>query len=159
MVSAQGEQHDVKLYHNTRSDRGTSWYWAADRDNAADYIYCRHEGNYHSNGFGGATMRFPLEGGSVEVQGPWHSNAEALFAETGVDLRDKHHTRGVLGLCYAQTFYSAIDVIYFDEDWVLGSYNRVDDLARELANKYNVPIYGWMAGQGGGHSIYKEPQK
>jgi len=47
-------------------------------------------GDPESQGFGGAICMFTLEDGTKEqVKGPWHSNSEALFKDTGLDLRNE----------------------------------------------------------------------
>ena len=46
-----------------------------------------------SQGFGGSTLTFKMvDGSEVQLKGPWHSNSEALFYETGVDVRGLHKT-------------------------------------------------------------------
>ena len=57
-------------------------------ESCGDHIYC--SGGPNSEGFGGATLEFTLENGcdSIKLKGPWHSNADSMFADTGVDFRD-----------------------------------------------------------------------
>src|SRR5690606_10463847 len=73
---------------------GTIWLY--DPTNASN-TYC--SGGKGSRGFGGSTVQFTLSNGrgTISLIGPWHSNADNLFEETGVDLRNKFYTWGCVG--------------------------------------------------------------
>ena len=89
--SAVAEQNVYWLHVGKNGHR----WLVADRPDCGSYVYV--EGGPDSDGFGGRTLRFELVTGEVlELKGPWHSNSEALFAATGVDVRDKHLTFGVV---------------------------------------------------------------
>jgi len=71
-------------------------YLYAIQDNPADNIYV--SGGKNSDGFGGRTLSFTLEDGTVEeLRGPWHTNSDDLFVHTGIDLRAKYLTFVVIG--------------------------------------------------------------
>lgn len=89
-----------------------------------------------SEGFGGSTLSFPLEDGSAHrAQGPWHGNSDDLYRDTGLDLREQHSLRCVIGLAWdhkAQP-WTIQDVIHQDSDWMVGNFDRHIQLAKELA--------------------------
>ena len=102
----------------------------------------------------GYTLNFKLEDGTIDsVQGPWYSNSNSLFLDTGYDIRDKHYTFGVISRAMESVSnpYSAImkDVIYKDEGPVIGNFNRVEKLAEDFANKEGKPIFCYSESSGG----------
>jgi hypothetical protein len=75
---------------------GRIWFVAA-QDSPADNIYVYEPSDAgkpnHSRGFSGQSLMFEtVEGEELSVKAPWHSNARALFRDTGVDVRRKHRT-------------------------------------------------------------------
>jgi len=95
------------------------------------YFHCPSDTK--SDGFGGATLTFPLVGGGEYVaKGPWHGNSDSLFRDTGVDVRDKCLTFVVLAKGCDWTYGRTImrDVVYRDPDWTLGTFYRYRDLIR-----------------------------
>ena len=85
--SAEAES---RKYYKYVGKSGKIWL-VADQEDAAANIYA--EGGPNSDGFGGRTLTFQLVNGSeIKLKGPWHTNAQALFEETGIDVRDRHYT-------------------------------------------------------------------
>lgn len=160
VISGMAEQEKPEKYKAFRSERDgkfTDWFVGI-MPNEGDFVYCREQGNFRSEGFGGRRMLFPLESGSVEVQGPWHTSPIGLFAATGYDCRDKHHTIGIYGLSHGSGLYNVHDVILLETKWHLGVFERVEQKAQELANKYQRIIHFWSYSVGGGFGHHKEPQ-
>ncbi len=128
----QVPRRDVKfrIHEGTKrtGHRGQQSTWlVGDVPNAGDHVYCdRHDSK--SEGFGGAEMRFNLFAGSEYIaKGPWHSNPQALFEDTGVDVRDKHYTRVVIGReaeVLPRGGYVMKDVLHLETEPVLGQWDR-----------------------------------
>jgi hypothetical protein len=136
MVSGQGTVYD-RTYRKVQGNKYT-WYIPL-VDNAAAGIHVdRHDPR--SDGYGGSILEFKLEDGTVDkVKGPWHSNSDALYADTGVDLRGQYYTRVVLarnrvysGMGLRGTF---IDVFYFEEEPVKGVFNRYIEIVQRFLDE------------------------
>lgn len=144
------------------------WYIAI-QENEADNVYVAPHTSENApdykgfRGFGGAIIPFELEDGTIDnVQGPWHSNSDALFEDTGYDIRNKYLTFGVISRAIennTSNLYSVImkDVIYKDEKPIIGSFNRIEDLAQEIADKEGKIVYYYSQGQGGSIRSHKKP--
>jgi hypothetical protein len=138
-------------YHMVKGKHGQRWLYSS-AENSADNIYV--EGGEGSQGFGGSTLEFKLVSGEiVSLKGPWHSNPESLFCETGLDLRDKHATFGVIGQGrnYEYGLHSPIitGVLYKDQDWIIGSFKRVEYLAKEIAKELEMDVMYYSQSMGG----------
>ena len=155
MISGQYEQ-SIRKYKRLTGKKGI-WYVAI-QDNPADNIYFCNKRSGYSKGFGGATLHFELEDGTKEkVQGPWHSNSDALYGDTGYDIRDKCLTQGIIakirkpGENYENIYE---DVLHYDEEPVLGTFSRIRDLATELVKEHKCKLYYAVVSKGGGSSHF-----
>jgi hypothetical protein len=158
MFSGQEEaiQRRYKMY---KGKSGLIWL-VADQKNAAENVYVTNNPENTSNkdsrwaGFGGASLRMPLVGGGEFIlNGGWHSNSDALFNDTGVDVRDTYTTFVVLSKILDFTndgTYRRIfrDIVYKDEKPTLGRYDRYKDLIKQ----YPEAKFYYMASRGGGSS-------
>lgn len=152
-ASAEAE---ANIYNMKRVGK-TVWLWRDGSDAGAN-IYCGSDDpNTKSEGFGGRALTFQLkEGGSIVLYGPWHTNSDALLKATGVDLTKSHMTFVVIGLgrriddnngsCWRQVI---TNVIYQDEDWTKGSFNRGKEIATELADKRQEVLILYSQSNGG----------
>lgn len=164
MKSGQGELEE-RTYKKIKGSKGT-WYVAA-QENAGDNVYfaeANPDPKAYFQGFGGATLTFRLEDGTEDqVKGPWHSNSGALFNDTGYDVRDKYFTRGIIA---KNREYSVnmrdgdiyTDVLHYDEEPVLGEFDRIEKMAQNFANEHNCQVYYAMKSSGGGSSAVKQPE-
>ena len=114
-----------------------------------------------TGGFAGRELSFKLEDDSVlKLQGPWHSNGDSLFINTGVDIRDKFYTYGFIYLdakCEdGKQHYK--DVLYFDQENVLGSFQRIEDIAQEISNHFKIKVRYGSYSRGGSCHSHKEPE-
>ena len=147
-ASSEAESHKYRLY---TQDSARSWL-VADVPNAGDYIY-----SSGGKGFCGRVITFPLVGGGeLQLKGPWLSNSKSLFERTGVDVRDKHLIWGCIGLS-RENFNTINDVIYMDDEPVVGLFNRIELLAQEYADKLGVKVYFYSQSIGGSTSFWAEP--
>lgn len=163
MKSASGEV-EVRTFRKVESEKSV-WYISTNDASPASHIYVASkdpEVNKKSQGFAGRTITFNLEDGSVDkVQGPWHTNSDSLYKETGVDLRDQHLTFGVIGKGYEGNLRESriLNVLHKDEDWTLGEFNRIQKLAQALANKLGEELYVYQQSQGGSSQGPVKPEK
>jgi hypothetical protein len=108
-----------------------------------NYIFV--EGGPDSNGCGGRTLDFSMVDDTiVSLKGPWGSNADYLFEDTGVDLRLRYETQGVIALKSEGknwNEYVFTNIIYYEKDFCLGSYDRILDLAQEKANELKQTVH------------------
>jgi hypothetical protein len=140
----------VRTYRSYVGQSGRTWLVAC-QDAAADNIYVS-DPNPNSQGFAGATLRFLLEDGQVlSLQGPWHSSAESLLADTGIDIRDKHRTFVVIYLqrAFEDGKAKCRGVLYKDDVPTLGSFEGGKNLAQEYANRRGEPVYCYSESAGG----------
>ena len=135
--------------------QGTKWLWlVADQPNSGDDIYVWD--NLNTSGFGGRHIDFTLTNDTViTLKGPWHSNSISFFDDTGIDIRDKHLTFGVISRKFAND--EMIDVLHQDEDWTIGPFNRIPTLAKEMANNLREKLYYFKLSQSGSSRGPVEP--
>ena len=152
-----GEKKKYKIYNDIK-EPGRLWVVAI-QDNAADDIFVGFPYDTKSQGFYGDWLTFETEGGSkIRLQGPWHSNSKAMYENTGIDIRDKSKTFIAIGIGYMPKINGTIkDVIYKDEDFMIGPYNRGDELAQKYANELGCPVFCWTRSMGGSHSGWVYP--
>lgn len=155
MISGRAEQASVKLWNYTKDADGVYWFWPAEHPEPGAMVHCGSPiiAGRKSDGYGGAIMAFRTADGNINIQGPWHSNTDALFERTGVDLRDKHLTYGVVGTGRDTTtdFHTVITgVVHADpKDGVLGTFERINVIAQELADREDRPFYYYRKSHGG----------
>jgi len=156
MRSAVGEQQQFK-YQRFRGKSGRNWFIPINIVNRAEYVYVDNP-DKREEGFGGRNMPFELEDGETYVAtGPWLSNSDAFYADTGVDVRREYETygcialgrktRGTGSLRNRQTVFE--NVLYYDLEPTLGDYHRIHRIGFILANLYNVVVYYRMNGSSG----------
>lgn len=148
MISGQGEAQS-RQYHMHVGKSGRRWLVAV-QEAAAENIYV--EGGPNSDGFGGATLTFPIEEGEpVVLKGPWHANADSLFQDTGIDVRDRHRTFVVVAKDrhYENGRTILTGILHKDPEPQLGSFHRGDLIAREIARKLDCPVILYSQSSGG----------
>lgn len=157
MICGSFEAESRRYYKHLGKDG--RMYLVADQPDAAANIYV--EGGPNSDGFGGRTLTFPLvDGGEIKLKGPWHTNSEDLFRNTGVDVRDRHYTFVVVSRRRESgKNYESIcaDVLYRDDRPQLGSFHRGDVIAREWARSLNQKVHLYSQSSGGSSSGFVEP--
>ena len=166
-VCASAEAESNK-YHMVRQPNGYVFLWK-DGPSAADNIYCGWDDpDKREEGFGGRTLTFDLvEGGSISLHGPWHTNADHLYRATKVDLRNQYSTFVVVAKYREykhdengyQTVYK--DVLHQDEGWVISDFDRGNRIALKLANKLGHEVFCYQQSSGGSSDgpVYPESEK
>ena len=154
MISARAEQAAVKLWNYVIDADGTHWFWPHDHPEPGAMVHCGSPvmAGKRSDGYGGATLNFSTPDGVIPIQGPWHTNTNALFEKTGVDLRDRHLTYGVVGTGreYENNRTIITGLVHADPpEGVLGRFERIETLAQELADRECRPFYYFRRSRGG----------
>ncbi len=163
MISAYGELA-VRTFHMVKGKSGKRWLYSAVDQDVASFVYV--EGGPGSIGFGGREIRFALaDGGEVLLTGPWHSNADAMFQDTGVDVRGKMFSFCVIAKRRGRitevrdtafgprefTIDTLEDVLYQDEAPVLGTFERpeIKEMAERFADELGHSVYLYKQTHGG----------
>jgi len=154
---------EIRKYKKVIGKSGRVYLYAI-QDNPADNIYV--SGDKNSDGFGGRTLSFTLENGTIEeLRGPWQTNSDDLYNNTGVDLRGKHLTFVVIGkdrksIQTKQGYVTKmIDILYKDDKPIIGKFERGKIIAQKLANKLKQTIYCYSQSQGGSSNSPIEPKE
>jgi hypothetical protein len=157
----EGAHPTIRTYKKAIGRNNDVWVYA-NVPNAGDYIYSR---NGDDKGFGGKMLTFELEGGSkVLLRAPYLLSSGALYASTGVDLRDKHMTQGIIArhreedVPFQTPKYTT--VYHHDEKPVIGTYDRIHLLAETMARERWHPVVFAVRGTwGSNESIAFPPQR
>jgi hypothetical protein len=130
----------------------------------ADKIYV--DGGKGSKGMGGRTVKFMCVNGEEFMSiGPWMTTADRLYAETGVDLREKYGTKLILSRKTEPTeninwfMCNMIDVVHNEPDFIEGRFSRAEYLAQEIVNKLNEPLFYFIETYGGASQGLMKPGK
>ena len=156
---------EVEIRKFKKVETHTKIWYIPIQDNPADelHVFIKKENpNSCFKGYGGATLKFLLEDGIVdEVKGPWHSNADSLFSDTGIDLRDKYKTIGAIGKgrAYEDGKSYITDVLHEDTDWVVGSFDRLEEMAQKFADELGIEISYYSQSSGGSRTSWAMPKK
>ena len=152
---------EVKKYYPFIMEDGAIWLIAHQPNMADNVYYCNFDPK--SQGFAGRTLHFELvDGDSIDLPAPWHSNADALFYDTGIDIRDTSLTYTIIAKQRSHDeHYNTIykDVLYEDRKPTLGYFNRGEILAKEFANKLHTTVFCYRSSQGGSSDGPIEPDK
>jgi len=138
-------------YHMKRKGKSV-WLWRDGRY-AADSIYFGSDDpNHKSEGMGGRTLTFELvDGGSIDLNGPWHTSSDSLFGATGIDIRDKHATFVVVSSSHQWSQHVQImkDVLYQDDCWMESEFDRGKKIAQTIANDLCITVQLYAQSSGG----------
>jgi hypothetical protein len=162
MISGIAEQQSVKyLKFDDKNKAGRLWF-VGDTEDAAERVYVGFPYDTKSQGFAGRWMDFEtVDGEVVSLQGPWHSNSEALYAATGYDTRNQYRTFVVVAKerCYSggQDYFKGI--LYMDDDPTLGSFYRYKEIAQRIADERGETVYYYVTSRDGSSSAPVQPTK
>ena len=87
---------------------------------------------------------FRMDSGETRAYcGPWHSNSEGLLKDTGVDLRDRHESFGVisLGRMYTTEGWMMRGILHYDGGPIVGPFDRIERLAQSWANTRQQSVW------------------
>lgn len=156
-----GAAEAAKFVYRKLMDRdGKVWLYPINSDTPAEQVHFHDPRDLRSDGYGGSTLNFALEDGSVyAAKGPWHSNAGGMFAATGTDIRNTHRTYGCVARRriyknHIQEFHS---ILHADTEAVIGSFDRLKLIAQEWADKLGHPVACYRESKGGSSSGWEIP--
>lgn len=126
---------------------GRTYYYPVDVPNPGDHVHVDTK-DPESRGYGGRTLEFKLEDGEVRsVKGPWHGGLQELYEQTGIRLADLHYTKVTVE---AQGPNGSPEVVYKEDDFVLGQFMRGARIAYQLADALGRPVELHVNSAGGG---------
>jgi len=167
LTFAQSELTEHTFHHVVV--KGEHWLWAADVENSADFVYAGSDRRSEAGrGMGGAACTFKLvDGGVVVLYGPFKCAPSYLKAAAGIDLSSRHYTRGVIAFAYAMSKEGGsyfqrkdfTDLLHLDEDWTLGTFDRIEELAQEIANREGRKVYYHSQSSGGSTAAWQHPEE
>lgn len=148
----QDDENPLYTCYRDKKDKNLLWCVRHNTDNPADHIYVGYPYDTGSEGYAGRWLVFPtIDGTTVTLQGPWHSNSDALFEHTGIDVRNQHYVQLVVGLSRDQgpSYRTTIkDIVYYEPPGI-NAFNVYKSVLRQLYEKYHRPLYYWHGGSGG----------
>ncbi len=154
---------NIHVYKKLIGKSGHTWLVSIDSD-AADNVYASANSRENApgyagfRGFGGSTLEFKLDTGEkMFLKGPWASNADGLYEDTGYDVRNKHLTYGAIGV--ERDDKGLTGILYKDKEPTLGSFHRLQRKAREFANELNIPVFCYSKSHGGSSNDMVEPHQ
>lgn len=138
--------------------KGKSQTWAIGVDEYSHEIYSLHG---DPSGMGGSEVLFKQKDGSeYKAKGVWHSNPDALYKDTCIDLRQRTISYGFISLerkNIGMLLDSYENLVFCDKEWKVGLYKRIEYKACELSNKLNKKLYYYSQTLGGSTAYFKEP--
>lgn len=149
------------VYRKLVDKKGHVWLYAVNCDHPAETVHFHDPEDKHSDGYAGNTLHFVLEDGTVyDAKGPWHSNSDAMFEKTGVDIRNTYRTFGCVALRrkYENHISKFIDVLHLDKESTLGTFDRLEKIALDWADKLGHPVACYRESRGGSSSGYEIPR-
>lgn len=115
-------------------------------------------------GFGGATISFTTVDGEFKAHGPWHSNAEALYEDTELDIRHLHLTRVWVaeGAGFEEGSYKTVphgEVYYRENVPAMGEFHRGKAIGQAIANLYQKRVFVYSESDGGSSCTPINPEE
>jgi hypothetical protein len=167
MICASAKAEERK-YHMIQ--KGSITWLYAEQPNAADNVYYHDANSKDSRGFAGRSITFPLViGGSIELQGPWHSTAEALLNSTNIDITDTYLHQVIVAMHmkheqfdgeYGPIFLPVLrGIFHVDEKPVIGRSNRGNEIARGIANTIGKTVRLYVRTSSGSLLSWEDPDK
>ena len=156
------DNNEAPVYVCYKDNRYKDRLWLVQRNcvNPGDTVHCGYPYDTKSQGYAGRWLVFPTaDGTTITLQGPWHSNADALFEYTGIDVRSKHYCQVVIGKDFAAgppSMNVITGLLYYEEPCVQ-SYDRYKDLLYDLMTQHpelDKLVYNHAGGGGASTGTY-----
>jgi hypothetical protein len=165
MFSGAGEATKF-IYRKLVDKKGHVWLYPINSETPAEQVHFHDPKDLKSDGYGGSTLHFTLEDGTTyAAKGPWHSSSDAMYAATGVDVRNTSRTYGCVAknriYKHKPNSYSGVQefhgIFHADTEPVIGSFNRLKKLGQEWADKLGHPVVVYSESKGGSSSGWEIP--
>jgi|GEM_PF-5480889 len=153
MFSASGRASQYKYFLFTGKS-GKKWV-VADQLCPGENIWV--DGGKGSRGSAGRTLTFELvQGGCVDLIGPWKTGVSAFKEDCGIDLPTHQWMTGIVALERESNGWpkpwTYKGIIRFDQDPILGHPEVYKAIAREESEKRQSPVFWQFQTIGGGCS-------
>lgn len=138
MISSSGVVMDSIFDRYDDPERpGYYWFIKHGIPNRAQYVFYGSPNTAKSEGMGGRTIPFKCtDGQTINIQGPWWTNAGSFRKSTGIDITNEYLTSVVISrnreFIRSRNSHLYIDVLYKDDEPVLGSYYRYKDVIKSV---------------------------
>lgn len=94
-------------------------------------------------GYAGSTLNFRLKDGSIDaVTGPWHSSANNLYMDTGINLKGLIRTWTCIYL-YRGKYGTFNDVVYYDPSVQIGF--NLNGFIQTICYIISQPVFVYIA--------------
>lgn len=130
--------------------RAGNYVYPINIPNPADWVYSVSDVRISKSGFGGRVIDFNMEDGSVYTsQSTWNCAASYLPESEYNKIKETHSMYCIISHVPIKCdYYGALvtieqesDIIFMDEEWVLGESDRGDKLAEYYAHKLGKDVY------------------
>ena len=155
MICGSAEAESRPGYTMVTDGKGCVWMYSLSDRNPGETVYMHDPDDEHSDGFGGRVITFRIgKCAEYRAKGPWHSNSDALFNATGVDIRDKHLTFAVVAMERTREGPPGYDTVlekllYIDTAPQLGEFNRGQSIAQMYADDLGKQVFYYSESSGG----------
>jgi len=158
MICASSEA--VMCEYNMHKDANGRIWMIPTQKAAGDNIYCGYDYDTKSEGFGGQWLTFKVTGEdqTIRLQGPWHSNSNALFQATGINVRNQHLTQVTISRGKINNVMKDVIVDFLDDEPKLGLFDRGTKLAQEFVNFVEYPVCCYIKSSGGSSTCWIYPE-
>lgn len=159
---------DQTVYRKIKGKSGQTWLVAIIPEAASELFVTNNPSNTTGRGggygFGGATISFKVDNGDqFDAHGPWHSNADSLFEDTGLDVRSLHLTR--VWVAEGRDFGPGLSMrtvpsgaIYYQENSpAMGTFHRGQRIAQAIADLYQKEVWLYSESNGGSSTQLIKP--
>lgn len=157
---------DKITFKKVKGKSGKTWFIGL-IPNAASQVYVTNNpsnttGKGGGYGFGGATISFPCEDGTVfDAHGPWHGNSEGLYDDTGLDIRTLHLTRVEVSSDreFDDHFRAVMtgEIYYREIEPVMGDFYRGKRIGQAIADLHDKSVWVYSESEGGSSTSKIDP--
>ena len=152
VMRCASSEAEERSYRMALDGKGCVWFYCLEATSPGDTVYFHDPNDLHSDGFAGRTITFRIgKTGQYLAKGPWHSNTDALYERTQIDLRAKHLTFGAVALRRSYDHLDTVleDLLHIDKEPELGEFSRVEKIAQGHADRLGHPVFYYSESSGG----------
>ncbi len=143
MISSSGVVID-SIFDRYEVPKRPGYYWFVKHGvpNRAEYVFYGSPYSTHSEGMAGRIIPFKCtDGQTINIQGPWWSNADSFRESTGIDITNEYLTFVLISrqrqYNHEDDSHTYIDVVFKDDELTLGPYDRYKHVLRDVFTVVN----------------------